>query len=247
MLRHERGVRWCLAATALAAWPAAAAAEQFQIRITNLSPNVLSPVPFIAHDGTFDLFDSGAPASSAIEAVAEAGDTTGVVNMAQAALGAGVADYAVAGAAPLMTGQSATVILNTTMARPLLSFASMMGISNDGFIGQTTGDGPINLFPGGTPFMGTLIVTPADVWDAGTEVNDELMTTVGALGGAGGVDENGVITRPHPGILGVGGPTGIPLSVNWTGGNVAMIEIVPEPTTLALLLAGGLCLRRRRR
>ncbi len=229
------------------AWPVLASAEQFQIRITNLSPNALSPVPFIAHDATFDLFNEGSPASAAVEAVAEAGNPSGVVAMAQGALGAGVADYAVAGAAPLMTGQSATVTLNTDPTRPWLSFVSMIGVSNDAFIGRAAGDGAIDLFPGGLPFKGTIIIAPAEVWDAGTEVNDELMTTVGALGGAGGVDENGVITRPHPGILGVGGPTGIPLSVNWTGGDVAMVEIVPEPATLALMAAGGLRLLRRRR
>lgn len=221
-----------------------AAAEQFQITITNISPNVLSPVPFVTHDAGFDLFDEGAMASAAVEAVAEAGDFTGVVNMAQAALGGSVTSYAVAGGAPLFSGESATVMLDTDMAHPWLSFVSMIGISNDGFIGHTTGDGAFNLFPGGMPLMGTFYISPANVWDAGTEVNDESAATVGALGGMGGVDEMGVITRPHPGILGVGQ---IPLERNWTGGDVAKIEIVPEPASLLLLAAGALTLRRRTR
>ncbi len=228
----------------MAAWVPSSQAVQFQIRVTNISPNVLSPVPFITHDGGFDLFDAGAPASAAIEAVAESGDASGVVSMAQAGLGGAVTDYAVAGGGPLMTGDFAIVTLDTDMAHPWLSFASMMGISNDGFIGSTTGEGAINLFPGGMPFMGTITIAPADVWDAGTEVNDELATTVGALGGAGGVDENGVITRPHPGILGVGQ---IPSFRDWTGGDVATIEILPEPTALLLLAAGAMGLHRRRR
>ena len=244
MLTHARAGKWIGGAVGVMGWCAGAAtAAQFQITVTNLSPNVLSPVPFVAHDSGFDLFDEGAAASAAIEAVAEGGDPTGVVNMAQAALGGTVAGHAVAGAAPLMTGQSATVTLNAEMTHPWLSFVSMMGISNDAFIGHTTGDGAINLFPGGMPLMGTIIITPANVWDSGTEVNDESATTVGALGGSGGVDQFGVITRPHPGILGIGD---IPLGVNWTGGDVAMIHIVPEPTMLTLIAAGGLLLRRRR-
>lgn len=220
-----------------------AAGVEFQIKVTNLSPNVLSPVPFVTHDAGFDLFDEGAAASPAIEAVAETGNPSGVVAMAQAALGGSVTSYGVAGGAPLTSGQSAMVTLNTDMAHRWLSFASMMGVSNDGFIGYAAGDGAINLFPGGMPLKGTFIIMPANVWDAGTEVNDESATTVGALGGFGGIDEHGVITRPHPGILGIGD---IPLSFNWTGGDVAMIEIVPEPATLALLAVGGLWLRRRR-
>jgi hypothetical protein len=227
---------------ALLAAPASAA--QFQIKITNLSPNALSPAPFIAHDATFNLFDEGAPASAAIEAVAEAGNPAGVVSMAQAALGTSVADYAVAGAAPLTQNQSAMVTINTDMAHPWLSFASMMGISNDGFIGRATGDGAINLFPGGVPLNTTLIIMPSEVWDAGTEVNDELATTVGFLGGLGGVDEHGVITKPHPGILGIGD---LPTIYNWTGGSVASIQITPEPASLLSMLAiGGAFLRRRR-
>lgn len=221
-----------------------AAAEQFQITITNISPNVLSPVPFVTHDAGFDLFDEGVAASAAVEAVAEAGDFSGVVGLAQAAMGTSVTAYGVAGAAPLMMGQSAMVTLDTDMAHPWLSFVSMMGISNDAFIGHTTGDGAFNLFPGGMPLMGTFFIAPADVWDAGTEVNDESAATVGALGGMGGVDQMGVITRPHPGILGIGD---IPIERNWTGGNVAMIEIVPEPASVLLLAAGALTLRRRTR
>lgn len=220
-----------------------AAAVQFQITVTNLSPNVLSPMPLIAHDGGFDLFNEGAAASAAVEAVAEGGDTTGVINMAQAAMGGSVAAYGVAGAAPLGPGESAMITLDTDMMHPWLSFVSMMGISNDGFIGHTTGDGAIDLFPGGMPLMGAFIITPANVWDAGTEVNDESAATVGALGGMGGVDEFGVITRPHPGILGIGA---IPADRNWTSGNVAMLEIVPEPASFLMLAAGGLLLRRKR-
>jgi hypothetical protein len=216
-------------------------AEQFQITIQNISPNVLSPAFFGTHDGTWNLFDEGAAASAAVEAVAESGNTAPMVADAMAA--PGVLGYGVAGAAPLMTGQSATTTLMADMAHPWLSFASMMGVSNDGFIGAAIADGAIDLFPGGMPFNGVIVLTHLDVWDAGTEVNDESAMSVGALGGMGGIDENGLITKPHPGILGIGD---IPLSYNWFPGDVAMITITPEPTSVALLAVAVLVLRRRR-
>jgi hypothetical protein len=217
-----------------------AQAEQFQITIQNISPNVLSPAFFGSHDATFNLFDEGAMASSAVEAVAEGGDTSLMVADAMAA--PGVLDYGVTGG-PLFTGESSTTTVMANMAHPWLSFASMMGVSNDGFIGGALGDGAIDLFPGGMPFSGVIVLTHLDVWDAGTEVNDESAMSVGALGGMGGIDENGVITKPHPGILGIGD---IPLSFNWVPGDVAQITITPEPASLALLAVGLLLFRRGR-
>lgn len=220
---------------------AAAQAEQFEITIQNISPNVLSPAFFGSHDGTWDLFDEGATASAAVEAVAEGGNTGPMVADAMAA--PGVYDYGVAGMAPLFGGESASVTIMADLAHPYLSYASMIGVSNDGFIGGAIGDGAIDLFPGGVPFSGTIILTHLDVWDAGTEVNDESADTVGALGGMGGVDEFGVITQPHPGILGIGD---IPLSFNWVPGDVAAVTIVPEPSALALAVVGALFAFRRR-
>jgi hypothetical protein len=78
---------------------------------------------------------------------------------------------------------------------------------------------------------------PEAVWDAGTEVNDELAANVPALGGAGSVDENAVVSIPHQGIQGVGD---IPLGNDWTGGPVARITIVPEPSSAVLMSIAGL-------
>jgi hypothetical protein len=223
-----------------------AAAEQFEITIENLSPNVLTPAPFIAHDAGFDLFDSGSMVSAEVELLAEDGIPDGVVDLATGGLGDTVADFGVAGSMPIHPGESASVMIETDMAHPYLSFASMLAFSNDGFIGWAYGDGAKDLFPGGTPFMGVFMVTPDGVWDAGTEVNDELAGHVPALGAplGAGVDEHGVLMRPHGGILGVGD---IPIERNWTGGDVARITIVPEPASLALLGLGSLLLGMRRR
>lgn len=221
---------------------AGASADMFQITIENLGPNVLTPAPFISHNAAFDLFSAGAPASASVEALAEDGMVAGVLADAAAA-GANVADVQVAGAAPIPPGGSAMIMLNADAAHPWLSFASMLAVSNDAFIGVATGDGAIDLYPGGSPFNGVIMLTHREVWDAGTEVNDELAINVPALGGAGSVDENGVIFAPHAGILGVGD---IPLSFNWVEGDVARITIVPEPATLSLLGLGLFALLRRR-
>jgi hypothetical protein len=136
----------------------AARAEVFYVTIENLSPNVLTPVPFISHNASFDLFDEGVVASGNLERLAEDGLPTGVVAQANFRLGGPVLDVQVAGAAPIPQGGSATVTIQADLAHPWLSFASMLAFSNDAFIGGAAGDGAINLFPGGSPFEGTLLI-----------------------------------------------------------------------------------------
>jgi hypothetical protein len=215
------------------------AAMQYQITITNLSPNVLSPTAFISHNTGFDLFNNMGPASSAVESLAESGDSSGVIALA-AAGSVSVADYDVASGGILHQGEFGQVVIEADLAHPWLSFMSMMGISNDGFIGGTTGDFAIPLFYAGMPVYGTYSIGPDYVWDAGTEVNDEARGSVGALGaGNGGIDENYVITLGHPGISGIGD---IPLANNWTGGTVAQITIEPVPAGAPVPLPGAIWL-----
>lgn len=233
-----------------------ALATYLRITLENLSPNVLTPVPFITHNGAFDLFDQGAAASSQVEALAEGGDTTGVVALAMSAQSAGdVLDYKIlSNGGPLTPGSSASIDIKADSTHGWLSYLSMFAFSNDAFIGGTTGDGAIALFNGSAPLYGTYYITPSDVWDAGTEVNDQLAANVPALMGMGGVDEGGVITLNHPGINPMFGD--IAPSFNWTGRDyVASITIekspVPEPATMVLFGTGllglaGICAKRKR-
>ncbi len=187
----------------VAGWvtPPASEAVVFRVTFENLSPNVFTPMPLVTHDGGFDLFDDGAAASAQLERLAEDGDFSGVKTQAEAELGAAVRDVQVAGGAPIPPGNSVSVLIEADPAHPWLTHASMFAISNDAFIGGAAGDGAIDLFPGGTPLSRHIMVQPSEVWDAGTEENDELAAHVPALGAIvdAGTAEGGTIMMPHPG------------------------------------------------
>ncbi|NEP30711.1 MULTISPECIES: spondin domain-containing protein [unclassified Moorena] len=136
------------------------------------------------------------------------------------------------------------------------SYGAMYFPSNDAFIAN---DNPIAIFDGDGKFIGAdFIVLGDQVWDAGTEVNDENPLNVPfdlAVVGDG-IDENGLVL-PHPGFLpaGSGGVLdfgdGLFANADFTtpGFQVARITIekVPEPATITgLLLLGGLSILRRR-
>lgn len=99
---------------------------------------------------------NGATASRALECIAEVGDPAEAI----ATLGATMIDAAVA------TGDSTTF---TVAASPgdLLSFASILVGSNDGFVGVNG----LALFDSVTPRSIMLDLT---AWDAGTEMNSDL-------------------------------------------------------------------------
>jgi hypothetical protein len=123
-----------------------------------------------------------------------------------------------------------SVVVQADASHRLLSFASMLGWTNDGFIGVNgldlstiTGTVTINLFG----------------YDAGSERNNEANGFLGALGLGNARDvEGGVITN-H---LGIRGDANAPAAWNWLPGAAASLTItpVPEPGTWALMLAGGL-------
>ena len=105
--------------------------------IENLAPpggNYLTPVWVGFHDGSFDLYDRGAPASGAIERLAEDGDT-GPLSMAfdggaQATIPSDV------GIPPLAPGETATMTFTLDGRDPsnrYFSYASMVIPSNDAF------------------------------------------------------------------------------------------------------------------
>ncbi|NJK61921.1 MAG: hypothetical protein HC921_03835, partial [Synechococcaceae cyanobacterium SM2_3_1] len=179
-------------------------------------------------DGIYDMFDAGSPASPSVEEVAEDGATAN--RIAAAFNSGGVAD-ATATDSPLMPGQSQSVSFLVDPDNPLtqyLSFMTMVIPSNDAFIGD---DNPqaIDLFDSAGNLIvrsggNAVIVMGSQVWDAGTEVNDEIFENTAFLPDMPifpgqtvpdtGVPEGGVIEL-HPGLqgsLGFGGEVGNVLS-----------------------------------
>ncbi|MGD8454080.1 MAG: spondin domain-containing protein [Phycisphaerae bacterium] len=216
-----------------------AVAEMFTITIENIGVQPITPAFVATHGTLFDMFDEGAAASAELVAIAEGGDTGPMVTLAGGSadvLDFGVGDF-------LAPGESTSVTVMADMDHPYLSLAAMLAMTNDGFIGLAYGDDALNLYRAGMPQSYDFTISYLDVWDAGSELNTELAADVPGLGGSGSPDENGVITRPHQGILGVGD---VPMSFDFFGHDVARIMVVPEPAALSLLAVGALLVFRRR-
>jgi hypothetical protein len=246
----------------------AAHAQKVRVTIQNLAPehgNYLTPAWVGFHDGSFDLYDQGAPASAALERLAEDGNTQPISD-AFAASGAGAAQATLLGPIipPLAPGQMTSMdfMLDGSLASSrYFSYATMIIPSNDAFIAN--GDPQaFRIFDDMGKFLGAdFFVTGAMALDAGTEVNDELPANTAFFGQAApnaGMTEGGVV-HLHPGFhpKGSGGILDDPMFANADftadGYQIARITVteVPEPGSVALLsslsLAGVVLFRRRYR
>ncbi|MGK0190316.1 MAG: hypothetical protein ACI9R3_006139 [Verrucomicrobiales bacterium] len=177
---------------------------EIMLTITNDAPEngtFLTPVWIGLHDGTFDLFNTGEAASSGLERLAEDGNTAPLSEEFLASVGAGF-DMTLAsneGIPPFSPGESETITFTVDANNPkhrYLSFASMVIPSNDAFIGN--GD-PMAypLFDDAGNFTGSSFLRlGTQVYDAGTELNDELPANTAFFGQAApntGIGENGSI------------------------------------------------------
>jgi len=219
------------------------------VSVRNLGPDqgaVVTPFWFGLHDGSFNTFDPGSPASPAIEIVAEEGliGLEGVTPDYPSFAGTGfegvdltaipVLPLAIAsqfanspagerglqgiiapdgsplGIFPGQQGSRTLTVYDPDSSR-FLSYAAMLFPSNDAFIGDVE---PVELFDADGNFIGAnFTILGSQVWDAGTEVNDEQLASLpfGAEGVLQGTPEGGVI-QIHPGLLppGEGGIVDIP-------------------------------------
>lgn len=251
------------AAVALSALAGLAHADIVQVRVTveNLAASngvAISPVTLAAHDGSFDAFNAGSAAGLGTQRVAEAGDGSIFAGEAQNAFPGVVTGVATAttnafGPGIFLPGGSGSVILSLdSNTHRFLSYGAMVVPSNDFFIGN---DSPtsVELFDGSGNFVAQgFTLTGADVWDAGTEVNQLFGAAfVAGQDGAAHADENGVVTLGADFGTFLGSTTPAGYTFSDLPGNGAIVRfsfaVVPAPGSTALLGLGGLVAARRRR
>jgi len=238
---------------AFAGLVSAANATEFSMTVTDLGGQPLSPVFYAASDSTFDEFTLGNQASLGIKHIAEMGDATSMLGIAAGA-GSAVGAYGLCGSSPITTGNSATTTFMADSSHPYFSFATMLGKTNDGFLGESVSSMGLMLFSGSTPQSIDYIVTGERAWDAGTELNTQNAADLAFLGGNGNPQElqGNAYIRQHAGIIpGVGDSW--QLMPAWgLGDSLAEVQIkaVPEPGSmfgLASGVLGFLAIIRRRR
>lgn len=248
-----------IAALALCAGTALAADVQLKVTVENLAPtNSISFAPLRVGfgNGTFDSFNNGMAATAPIISIAEGGSGSAwfpafAAAEPQATLGTVVPNPA----GPLLPGASASALftVNSTMNR-YFTFGSMVVPSNDYFIGN---DSPMQyqLFDAaGNLAITTIMQDAGDIWDAGSEVDGPFGAAF--LVGSNNDDripENGVVNFDFADLSIFNGLTtaaGYTFNSQLTANTAVYrisFEVVPAPSSLALLGLGGLAAMRRRR
>ena len=254
-------------------------AKEVIVQVENVAPEngvFFAPVWVGFHSGTFDLFEAGQPlpAGGAFEQLVEDGNPEALQMMFLAAVPDGIGGFVAAPQGfpdvPVFEPgerESTTFELDPASNR-YMSFATMILPSNDAFIAN---DNPqmIELFDAAGKFKGQQVITVygADVWDAGTELNNEKDAAFLDQSGPGAGVATAEPVRLHLGFIGSRNNPGVNLTPIILGTRlgddiyfdriaadftqpdavVARITIIPEPATVVLLLAGSLALCRKRR
>lgn len=170
------------------------------IAIENLAPQngtSLTPFWFGLHNGSFDTYDRGRPASLGLERVAEDGNTEEISREFELA-GFGTIQGTI-GSGPIGPGETVqfeVTVDSTDQSNRYFNYASMILPSNDFFVANGN-ELAHKIFDETGKFLGANFIVPGSaVLDAGTEVDDELESTTAFFGQTApdtGTPENGVI------------------------------------------------------
>lgn len=172
-----------------------------EVTVTNMTRGqVFTPVLVATHKRGVTLFTEGAPASDELAHLAEGGDVMPLAGMLEA-MPDKVGAVAVSAGGPFGAGQSVTVEIPYNKKFNRISLASMLAITNDGFVA-------LNDEPGfGMQF--------SPVYDSGSEMNDELVDHIPGPGGEGYNPAGGEgFVHIHAGIHGVG-DLDMPENLDW--------------------------------
>ena len=199
---------------------ASASAEVIDVEITNLTNGIyFTPILIAAHDSDSALFTIGEPASDALATMAEGG---AIADLSSAVTDAGGVVSENPAGGPLAPSDYAIATGFDTGDASYLSITAMLIPTNDGFVGLDSW--PIPSEPGSyTVYL--------NGYDAGSEINDEIVNGGGALGAPGipvdfgnnnGTGGTGVTDQTetnetvhiHRGVLGDSDPTGGPSDLN---------------------------------
>lgn len=160
--------------SALAMMSSPVMADILDIEVTNLTQGIyFTPLLVTAHPDTAELFSVGASASGELQAMAEGGDISGLVSLADS-VGAESIENPASGL--LAPGSSVMISDMSTGLNDRLSIVAMLLPTNDGFVGLDSWKIP--------EAAGTYTVY-LNAYDAGTEANDEIINGGGAPGVAG--------------------------------------------------------------
>lgn len=162
-------------------------AADLTIAVQNLTQGMhFTPVAVVAHSPDASLFEVGEAASVEIQAMAEGGDLSGLMTIANSVNADVLAQPAAGPLAPTATVSDSVM---TAQGNTVLSVVAMILPSNDGFIGLDNWTIPTE--------AGTYTVY-VNAYDAGTEANDEII-------GGGAPGTPGFPAAPFLSNLGSGG------------------------------------------
>lgn len=197
-----------LFAAALAMGTAASAladTSQFEVTVTNITRGQqFTPLLLATHRASIELFKLGKPASAELATLAEEGNVAPL--RAVLAASPDVADTE-AGASLTNPGQSVTFTIDAKRSFDRLSIAAMLIPTNDAFMALEGFD--LDRVPHG---RGRSITVYARAYDAGSERNDELCTSIpgpsfvecGGPGGGARVGGGEGFVHIHNGVHGIG-------------------------------------------